>query len=212
MAGRLLVSVTLLLSSWSAFAAPAPDPRKGDDFFIGVPVSNPDAQNIVPHRFIVVYNSTFDDDVITAHESRIKATIAKRNLGKRSPLTGNPLSTAVNTFRVGGWRGMALDADDRMITEIFTADEVSYVEHDVYVNINAQLTQNEVPSGLARISHAEPGATDYVFDDSAGEGITVFIVDTGIRVTHQEFEDRATLAANYVNDVVSLGSLGSYVQ
>jgi hypothetical protein len=28
------------------------------------------------------------------------------------------------------------------------------------------------------------GSTSYVFDDSAGAGITAYVVDTGIRTTH----------------------------
>ncbi|KAK4452145.1 subtilisin-like protease 6 [Podospora aff. communis PSN243] len=198
MAGRLLASVTLLLSGLSAVAAA---PRKGDDFFLGVPVSNPDAPNPVPHRFIVVYNNTFDDDVIIAHEASITAKIAKRNLNKRSPRTGKFLSTTVHPFNMGRWHAMALEADDRMITEIFTADEVAYVEQDQYITVNRQLVQGSATTGLSRLSHARVGSRGYVFDDTAGEGITAYVVDTGIRVTHSEFEGRAIWGENFVNEV-----------
>jgi subtilisin family serine protease len=205
MAGRLLASVTLLLSGLSAVAAA---PRKGDDFFLGVPVSNPDAPNPVPHRFIVVYNNTFDDDVIIAHEASITAKIAKRNLNKRSPRTGKFLSTTVHSFNMGRWHAMALEADDRMITEIFTADEVAYVEQDQFITVNRQLVQGSATTGLSRLSHARVGSRGYVFDDTAGEGITAYVVDTGIRVTHSEFEGRAVWGENFVNEVVSAGHSG----
>ncbi|KAK0648862.1 peptidase S8/S53 domain-containing protein [Cercophora newfieldiana] len=198
MAGRLLASVTLLLSGLSAVAAA---PRKGDDFFLGVPVSNPDAPNPVPHKFIVVYNNTFDDDVIAAHEAKITAKIARRNINKRSPRTGRYLSTAVRPFAMGRWHAMALEADDRTITEIFTADEVAYIEQDQYITINRQLVQGSATTGLARLSHARVGSRGYVFDDTAGQGITAYVVDTGIRITHSEFEGRAIWGDNFVNDV-----------
>ncbi|KAK5659278.1 hypothetical protein OQA88_1371 [Cercophora sp. LCS_1] len=201
MAGRLLLTLSLLLSSWSVTAAPAPEPRKGDDFFLGVPISNPDVLNPVPHRFIVVYNNTFDDDVIDAAEATITAKIARRNINKRSPLTGNFLSAHVNAFKMSGWRAMALEADDRTITEIFTSDEVAFIEQDAYIDLLATLTQGGATSGLARISHAEAGERDYVFDETAGEGITAYVVDTGIRITHSEFEGRATWGGNFVNNV-----------
>jgi hypothetical protein len=200
MAGRLVTSFTVLLSGLGVvFAAP----RKGDDFFLGVPVSNPDIANAIPHKFIVVYNNTFDDDIINAHEASITAKIARRNIGKRSPMTGNLLSTLVKPYAMGRWRAMALEADDRTITEIFTADEVEYIEQDQYITTNAALIQGNVTTGLARISHARVGEAGYVFDSSAGDGITAFVVDTGIRVTHNEFEGRAVWGANFVNGVVS---------
>ncbi|KAK0750363.1 peptidase S8/S53 domain-containing protein [Schizothecium vesticola] len=196
MAGRLLLSLTALLaSSWTATALPA----KGDVFFLGVPVSNPDAQNVVPHRYIVVYNNTYDDDAVFAHEGMVTAKIAKRNLARRGPKTGKFLSTAVHSYHMGKMRALALEADDKMITEIFSADEVAYVEQDVYVKASARLTQGSAPTGLARLSHAEPGRAGYVFDSSSGEGITAYIVDTGIRLDHSEFEGRAIWGKNFVN-------------
>lgn len=196
MAGRLLLSLTALLaSSWTVTALPA----KGDVFFLGVPVSNPNAQNVVPHRYIVVYNNTYDDDAVFAHEGMVTAKIAKRNLARRGPRSGKFLSTAVHAYHMGKMRALALEADDKMINEIFNADEVAYVEQDVYVKASARLTQNSAPTGLARLSHAEPGRAGYVFDSSSGQGITAYIVDTGIRLDHTEFEGRAVWGKNFVN-------------
>lgn len=38
--------------------------------------------------------------------------------------------------------------------------------------------------GLSRISHRNTGASDYIYDDSAGSGSTVYVVDTGIFIEH----------------------------
>jgi subtilisin family serine protease len=101
------------------------------------------------------------------------------------------------------WRAMALDADDDMITEIFNSPEVAYIEADTRVHLNDALAQTNAPEGLNRLSHAEPGQGTYVFDTSAGSGITAYVVDTGVRITHSEFEGRATFGANFINNVVS---------
>lgn len=199
MAARLLTLALTLLTLTQA----APSPRKGH--FIGVPISNPEVteSDVIANRFIVVYNSTFGEEAITTHQSKWIAKIAKANVGKRS-LDGRSLSTAVNTFRLGTWNAMALEADDRMMNQIFDADEVSYIEADTRVRLSALSTQGQATTGLARISHADTGEAGYVFDSTAGQGITAFVVDTGIRVTHSEFQGRATFAANFVNDVVSV--------
>ncbi|KAK3940019.1 subtilisin-like protease 6 [Diplogelasinospora grovesii] len=195
-----LLSLSCILSALSLSVSALPEPLKSD-FFLGVPISNPDAQNVIPHKFIVVYNNTFSDDVVTTHWASVAKTVAKRNVGRRSPRSGKLLSTTVNTFKMGKWRAMTLEADDRMMNEIFAADEVSYIEQDAWINITAQTVQNQATTGLARLSHAEAGSAGYIFDTSAGQGITAYVVDTGIRVTHEEFEGRATFAANFVNDV-----------
>ncbi|KAL2018731.1 hypothetical protein VTK56DRAFT_437 [Thermocarpiscus australiensis] len=199
MAGRLLLKLTLALSALGVSALP--DLSKKDGFYLGVPISNPDVVNAIPHKYIVVYNNSFADEEIDAHQTSILKTISKRNIGKRSPLTGKLLSTAVNTFKVNGWRAMALEADDLMINQIFADEKVSYIEQDAYVNVNVKQIQAQAPNGLARLSHAKAGSMGYIFDSSAGQGITAYVVDTGIRVTHSEFEGRATFGANFVNTV-----------
>ncbi|AEO67819.1 f17b500c-8a2b-4760-810e-858ff5256412 [Thermothielavioides terrestris] len=211
MAGRLLAALTFALAALGASGLP--QPSKAEGFFLGVPISNPEAKNAIPHKYIVVYNSTFSDAEIQAHQDSIIKTISKRNVGKRSPLTGKVLSPHVSTFSMGTWRAMALEADDLMMNEIFAAKEVDYIEQDAYVSIAAQQVQSQATSGLARISHAKPGATTYVFDSSAGQGMTAYVVDTGILVTHSEFEGRATFAANFVGDNqdTDLNGHGSHV-
>ncbi|KAI1421512.1 subtilase [Xylaria sp. FL1777] len=161
-------------------------------------VSNPDAKNIVPNSYIVVYNTTFNSDDIDAQEASIRTTIQTRNLNKRGT-TGRLLSTRVRSFSMAnGWRATAMESDDAMAAQINAMDMVSYVEANQYVNVSALVAQANAPPGLIRISHAATGANSYVFDDSAGTGITAYVVDTGILTTHEEFQGRATLEFNAI--------------
>jgi subtilisin family serine protease len=61
-------------------------------------------------------------------------------------------------------------------------------------------SQYRAPWGLARISHRARGHWDYYYDSSAGEGVRVYVLDTGIRTTHAEFTDggRAEWGANFI--------------
>lgn len=56
------------------------------------------------------------------------------------------------------------------------------------------------PWGLARISSRTPNSTPstYVYDDSAGKGTYIYIIDTGIHVDHPDFEGRANWGASLV--------------
>ncbi|KAI1758923.1 subtilisin-like protein [Hypoxylon sp. FL1150] len=175
-------------------------------------VSNPDASNVVPNSYIVVYNNNFTDDAIDAHEAAIRVAIKKRNLGKRG-LNGQLLSTRVRSFAMTGWRAMALDSDDVMMTEINNMEMVKYVEANTYVNASALQNQVNAPTGLVRISHTDAGDSGYVFDDSAGQGITAYIVDTGIMVTHEDYQGRAVMGFNAVEEeeATDLNGHGSHV-
>jgi subtilisin family serine protease len=171
--------------------------------FMGVPIDNADADDIIPNKYIVVFNNTFSDAAIEAKQSAVIQTIQKRNLNKRG-LQGQLLSTKVNAFKMNGWRAMALESDDRMILDIMNEDEVAFVEADVKVKISATVAQTNAPPGLIRLSHADAGQDNYIFDNTGGQGITAFIIDTGIKTTHTEFSGRATFGANFVNDVVRI--------
>lgn len=86
--------------------------------------------------------------------------------------------------------------------------DVAYVEHDQVVTTQEELfgvddaldgdikTQIGAPWGLARISHRkELGLgtfNKYEFDINGGEGVTAYVVDTGINIDHVEFEGRAS--------------------
>lgn len=175
--------------------------KVGISSFLRTMVSNPDAQNIIPNKYIVVFNNDdFDDDAISAKEASFAMAIKKRNLNKRG-LNGLNLSTTINSFKMNKWRAMSLDADDLMIKDLYDADEVAYIEADTHVQLNGAIAQVNAPPGLDRLSHAQPNEDTYVFDDSAGEGIVAYVVDTGIKTTHTEFEGRATFGGNFINNV-----------
>jgi subtilisin family serine protease len=90
--------------------------------------------------------------------------------------------------------------------------QVEYVEQDAIVKANlgefdhlekkAYVTQSSSTWGLSRISHQnrQSGSYSYTYDDSAGAGTCVYVVDTGIATTHPEFEGRATFLANFAGD------------
>ncbi|KDN48195.1 hypothetical protein K437DRAFT_255618 [Tilletiaria anomala UBC 951] len=60
---------------------------------------------------------------------------------------------------------------------------------------DAHAIEKGAPWGLARISHREElgfgNFNKYVYSDISGDGVTAYIVDTGIYINHTEFEGRA---------------------
>jgi hypothetical protein len=55
------------------------------------------------------------------------------------------------------------------------------------------LANKSAPSwGLGCISHRDNGSKDYIYDNSAGFGVYVYVIDTGVYINHSEFDRRAS--------------------
>ena len=101
------------------------------------------------------------------------------------------------------------NVDEDLINLIRSRPEVDHIETDSIVNTQEiyhglddgkvydadVITQKNAPWGLARISHHDPLSLStfnkYVYDTHGGEGVNVYVVDTGINIHHVEFEGRA---------------------
>ncbi|MFF5454122.1 S8 family peptidase [Streptomyces sp. NPDC012950] len=80
---------------------------------------------------------------------------------------------------------------------------VASVEQNQVVRSDA--TQNNAPWGLDRIDQANlPLSGAYTYPDSAGAGVTAYVIDTGVRISHSELAGRAVNGYDAVqNDTVA---------
>ncbi|KAI1297109.1 hypothetical protein EDD11_007233 [Mortierella claussenii] len=95
--------------------------------------------------------------------------------------------------------GFAATVSQAALKEILAADEVEYVEQDAIITL--QGSQTSPPSwGLTRVSERDLDLTKpYLYNDAAGQGITAYVVDTGVYAAHSDFGGRATFGANFVS-------------
>ncbi|MEU6357489.1 S8 family peptidase [Streptomyces sp. NPDC047072] len=76
---------------------------------------------------------------------------------------------------------------------------VATVEQNQTVKL-ADTTQSSAPWGLDRIDQAAlPLSGTYAYPDSAGSGVTVYVIDTGVRITHTQISGRATYGYDAVD-------------
>ncbi|RNL73214.1 S8 family peptidase [Streptomyces sp. I6] len=94
-------------------------------------------------------------------------------------------SFAVNGFSVSGLS----ETEARRLAADPAVDKV--VQNKRFT---VSATQDDPPSwGLDRVDQADTaGDGKYTYPDGAGEGVTAYVIDTGVRITHKDFGGRAT--------------------
>lgn len=101
--------------------------------------------------------------------------------------------SAINGFSLKG-------ASAQEARELAADSSVEKVVQNHTFKINE--TQENPPSwGLDRLDQEAPEADNkYTYPDTAGEGVTAYIIDTGVRTTHKDFGDRASSGFDAVDN------------
>ncbi|GGT32982.1 S8 family peptidase [Streptomyces chromofuscus] len=135
--------------------------------------------------------------VVTLKGGTTASSAAGRIAGEYGARISHIYGTALNGFAVRADAGQAarLAADPR----------VASVVQDTRVAVED--TRRNPPSwGLDRVDQRHlPLDRRYVAPDSAGRGVTVYVIDTGIRISHREFGGRAGHGWDFVGRDKSAG-------
>jgi subtilisin family serine protease len=94
-------------------------------------------------------------------------------------------------------KGYAARATGAAVREIRSDSRVAHVERDAVVT--ASELQTGAPWGLDRIDQRALPLNGGFGYTNAGAGVTAFVIDTGIRLTHTDFGGRATSGWDFVN-------------
>ncbi|KAF9351574.1 serine protease [Mortierella sp. AD094] len=161
-------------------------------------ISAIDADLIPGSYFVVFKTGVHANDKISWFRDLHDRDIAKN--GVWSNEFGNNIKSGVmHVYNIGSFQGLAGRFRPEVLDEIRRNPDVNYIEQDQVVYLTE--TQNHAPWGLARISHRKTltyrTKSKYEHDLNGGEGVTVFVVDTGIKLSHDEFEGRASWGATF---------------
>jgi subtilisin family serine protease len=91
--------------------------------------------------------------------------------------------------------GFSVSMDRAQARRVAADPAVAYVEQDQVISLDA--TQTNAPWGLDRIDQRNrPLSGTYTYPNTASN-VRVYVIDTGIRITHSQFGGRATWGANF---------------
>ncbi|KAJ3524576.1 hypothetical protein NMY22_g10943 [Coprinellus aureogranulatus] len=119
-------------------------------------------------------------------------------------LAGKPGTGVTNEFDAV-FNGFAGTLDDVTLAALRLMPGVSSIAEDGVVHATA--TQPDAPWGLGRISsHTPPPAnlesglnSKYNYDERAGHGVTIYVLDTGVHISHNDFGGRARHGPSFVS-------------
>lgn len=119
-------------------------------------------------------------------------------------------------YKIGETLGFSGVFTKKALQRLQNCPLVAMVTEDVEIEAFDYLTQYDAPVHLAQLSqedHGEDLRTEYYYNDEGqGEGVNVYIGDTGLQVRNAEFEERAAMGKNFVMEPIEdLNGHGTHV-
>ncbi|RKP16512.1 subtilisin-like protein, partial [Rozella allomycis CSF55] len=111
----------------------------------------------------------------------------------------HPESTITHVYNTDKLKGYAGTFNDQVLEKLRHNDAIEYIEHDQVIKSNN--TVIGFRWGISRVSSRPiPEAYgNYSYPVSAGNGIDVYVIDTGIYVEHSQFEGRAKWGTSFIS-------------
>jgi len=145
---------------------------------------------VIEGSYIVKLRDSVNPDTFIA------AKTLKRSNGRFVALKSDVKAVYSTVFK-----GFAAQLDESELNELNSMNEVEYIEPDQVMRISAVVEQSNADWGLARHSSRNPlsgSSYTYRYDSSGGNLARVYVVDTGVLITHNEFTGRAISGANFI--------------
>ncbi|MGW9074828.1 S8 family peptidase [Streptomyces yangpuensis] len=125
---------------------------------------------------------------------------AARSTADSGKAVAKRYGAAIDRTYSSALNGYSVKVSEAQARKLAADPAVQSVVQDRVFTVDA--TQPNPPSwGLDRIDQrALPLNQSYTYPDKAGEGVTAYIIDTGVRITHQDFGGRASYGFDAIDN------------
>jgi subtilisin family serine protease len=105
-------------------------------------------------------------------------------------------------------RGFAVEANDQMLAQLLADPRVEYVEEDALGTLSP--AQTNATWGLDRSDQRNLPLNGTYNYDSIASNVHAYVIDTGLRASHQEFENRIGNGFTITNDGLGTGDCNGH--
>jgi subtilisin family serine protease len=95
-------------------------------------------------------------------------------------------------------QGFSLRAPEHVVARMLKDPRIAFIEEDAVVTTSA--TQSNATWGLDRVDQRDRPLNGYYVYNYTGSGVRAYIVDTGIRASHNDFGGRVSGGYTAIND------------
>ncbi|MDK2979841.1 MAG: large repetitive protein [Chloroflexota bacterium] len=183
-----------LFMAESLLETPTPTPTQTEEPELVVPLLMPaDESNIIPDQYIVVYRN----DVVSSQGLKSQRDKVKQKGGK------------IKAEFSHGIKGFSAKMDKETLKALRQDPDIAYIEPDQYIfpaddSVGAQSVwplEGSGTWGLDRIDQAALARDyQYHYPTSAGTGVHVYVVDSGVNGGHPEFGGRVGAGYDFVDN------------
>ncbi|KAK1768674.1 peptidase S8/S53 domain-containing protein [Phialemonium atrogriseum] len=209
----------LIALSLAAYAVAAPTVSHGTIHGDAAPILSSSNAEVVPNSYLIKFKNHVSETSAQHHQSWIQQIHTsneqeRMELRKRGqiPFADDVFRGLKHTYQIGEhFMGYSGHFDESVIEQVRRHPDVEYIERDSVVHTMSHKeskcdgeTEKMSPWGLARVSHRDALSfgtfNKYLYAAEGGEGVDVYVIDTGTNVDHVDFEGRArwgkTIPAN----------------
>ncbi|KXN71753.1 cephalosporin C acetylhydrolase [Conidiobolus coronatus NRRL 28638] len=148
---------------------------------------------LIPNQYIIQFDSDAKANSFTSNIKSIQSLIASSNNANSIGIKSSITNKILHTYSPSTLNGISAQLDDSTLERVKDLPYIAHIEQDQIVK--STNIQQKAGWNLARISqHSQVGESPYAYHypKNAGEGVNIYLLDTGINTSHNDFNGSAT--------------------